>query len=97
MVFSCLHEFRSFNSLLSLLQIPDEVPSIAIAHEYLDALPVHQFVKDEKRGWLEVLVDEAQSPGDPRVRTCQHTCMTHTARDLLDPVCSRVVAVVMCC
>jgi hypothetical protein len=34
--------------------VPNNGPAIYIAHEFLDALPVHQFVKDPRRGWLEV-------------------------------------------
>jgi hypothetical protein len=38
----------------SLDAVPASAPSIYIAHEFLDALPVHQFVRDARRGWLEV-------------------------------------------
>eukprot|EP00216_Chloropicon_sp_CCMP2111_P003651 CAMPEP_0198243122 /NCGR_PEP_ID=MMETSP1446-20131203/24740_1 /TAXON_ID=1461542 ORGANISM="Unidentified sp, Strain CCMP2111" /NCGR_SAMPLE_ID=MMETSP1446 /ASSEMBLY_ACC=CAM_ASM_001112 /LENGTH=488 /DNA_ID=CAMNT_0043926851 /DNA_START=92 /DNA_END=1558 /DNA_ORIENTATION=+ len=41
----------------TLLDVPnDNVCSIYIGHEFLDALPVHLFTKDEKHGWSEVLV-----------------------------------------
>lgn len=39
--------------------VPTDVPAIYIAHEFFDALPVHQFVKDPTRGWLEKMVDVA--------------------------------------
>jgi hypothetical protein len=38
----------------SLDAVPTAGPSIYIAHEFLDALPVHQFVRDARRGWCEV-------------------------------------------
>jgi SAM-dependent MidA family methyltransferase len=38
-----------------------------MAHEFLDALPVHVFKHDEQRGWLEVLVDEEPNAADPKV------------------------------
>jgi len=45
----------------SLGEVPQGggVPSLFIAHELFDALPVHQFVRDPQRGWLEKLVDVA--------------------------------------
>ena len=42
----------------SLEEVPDDLPTVFIAHEFLDALPVHQFQKTE-RGWCERLVDVA--------------------------------------
>lgn len=33
------------------------VPTLYLAHEFFDALPVHQFVRDPARGWLEKMVD----------------------------------------
>jgi hypothetical protein len=38
----------------SLDAVPSDGPAIYIAHEFLDALPVHQFMRDPRRGWLEV-------------------------------------------
>eukprot|EP00899_Mesostigma_viride_P008900 jgi/Mesvir1/18010/Mv09343-RA.1 len=38
-------------------------PAIIIAHEFFDALPVHQFQKTE-RGWCERLVDLAPPPAE---------------------------------
>ncbi len=44
----------------SLDAVPQEgPPAIYIAHEFFDALPVHQFIKDPARGWLEKMVDVA--------------------------------------
>ena len=42
----------------SLADVPDDLPTIAIAHEFFDALPVHQFQRTD-RGWRERLVDVA--------------------------------------
>jgi hypothetical protein len=55
----------------SLDAVPNNGPAIYIAHEFLDALPVHQFVRDPRRGWLEVrekgaaaaMVSTLQMPG----------------------------------
>lgn len=53
-----------FNSNISwhsdLEQVPRGVPSIIIAHEFFDALPIHQFQKSS-RGWCEKLVDVDES------------------------------------
>lgn len=48
----------------SLEEVPQDAPAIFIAHEFFDALPVHQFQKTE-RGWCERLVDVAGSPHLP--------------------------------
>ncbi|CAA7397235.1 unnamed protein product [Spirodela intermedia] len=37
-------------------QVPSGVPTIVIAHEFYDALPVHQFQR-ASRGWCEKMVD----------------------------------------
>ncbi|XP_040577121.1 protein arginine methyltransferase NDUFAF7, mitochondrial [Lepeophtheirus salmonis] len=45
----------------------DTVPrgfSMFIAHEYLDALPIHQFVKNEDNEWREVLIDVSPENDD---------------------------------
>lgn len=52
----------------ALLQVPQDMPCIIMAHEFLDALPVHLFKLDDSRGWLEVLVDESSEAHDPHVR-----------------------------
>lgn len=49
------------------LQVPEDFPCIIVAHEFLDALPVHIFRKDPQRGWLEVLVDEPPASSGERV------------------------------
>ncbi|KAL3677532.1 hypothetical protein R1sor_027480 [Riccia sorocarpa] len=49
---------------MDLSEVPRGVPSIIIAHEFYDALPVHQFQKTS-RGWCEKLVDVGDSPGEP--------------------------------
>ena len=40
-----------------LSEVPQDAPSLFLAHEFFDALPVHQFRKTEDRGWVELLVD----------------------------------------
>lgn len=41
-----------------MAHVPITGPEIIVAHEFLDALPVHQFVKME-HGWCERLIDTA--------------------------------------
>ncbi|GFP90353.1 NADH dehydrogenase [ubiquinone] complex i assembly factor 7 [Phtheirospermum japonicum] len=43
----------------TLEQVPTGLPTIIIAHEFYDALPVHQFQK-ASRGWSEKMVDIAE-------------------------------------
>lgn len=43
----------------TLEQVPSGSPTIIIAHEFFDALPVHQFQKGS-RGWCEKMVDVAE-------------------------------------
>ncbi|KAK1374339.1 Protein arginine methyltransferase NDUFAF7 [Heracleum sosnowskyi] len=43
----------------TLEQVPRGVPTIIIAHEFYDALPVHQFQK-ASRGWCEKMIDVAE-------------------------------------
>uniref|UniRef100_A0A804QTJ8 Protein arginine methyltransferase NDUFAF7 n=1 Tax=Zea mays TaxID=4577 RepID=A0A804QTJ8_MAIZE len=43
----------------SLEQVPSGSPTIIIAHEFYDALPIHQFQK-ASRGWCEKMVDIAE-------------------------------------
>ncbi|GBG85840.1 hypothetical protein CBR_g40650 [Chara braunii] len=52
---------------LQLEDIPRGDPAIVIAHEFFDALPVHQFQMTD-RGWCEKLVDVAQQPRDQEFR-----------------------------
>ncbi|KAK7341299.1 hypothetical protein VNO80_24225 [Phaseolus coccineus] len=60
-------DFRTARSLFgtpvswhaTLEQIPSGLPTIIIAHEFFDALPVHQFQK-ASRGWCEKMVDVAE-------------------------------------
>ncbi|GMH33983.1 hypothetical protein BSKO_01817 [Bryopsis sp. KO-2023] len=44
----------------SLAHVPKEIPEIIVAHEFMDALPVHQFAKTDQ-GWCERLVDVAEA------------------------------------
>ncbi|KAK4272029.1 hypothetical protein QN277_020636 [Acacia crassicarpa] len=43
----------------TLEQVPSGSPTIIIAHEFFDALPIHQFQK-VSRGWCEKMVDVAE-------------------------------------
>ncbi|KAJ6763433.1 hypothetical protein OIU79_024061 [Salix purpurea] len=47
----------SWHALLE--QVPSGMPSIIIAHEFYDALPVHQFQR-ASRGWCEKMVDVSE-------------------------------------
>ncbi|KAM3363878.1 protein arginine methyltransferase NDUFAF7, mitochondrial [Capsicum galapagoense] len=44
----------------TLEQVPAGTPTIIIAHEFYDALPVHQFQR-ASRGWCEKMVDVAEN------------------------------------
>ncbi|KAL8471512.1 hypothetical protein ACS0TY_028325 [Phlomoides rotata] len=44
----------------TLEQVPTGLPTIIIAHEFYDALPVHQFQK-ASRGWCEKMVDVTEN------------------------------------
>ncbi|KAH0660091.1 hypothetical protein KY290_029651 [Solanum tuberosum] len=44
----------------TLEQVPAGIPTIIIAHEFYDALPVHQFQR-ASRGWCEKMVDVAEN------------------------------------
>ncbi|XP_058187538.1 uncharacterized protein LOC131304336 [Rhododendron vialii] len=43
----------------TLEQVPAGLPTIIIAHEFFDALPVHQFQR-ASRGWCEKMIDVAE-------------------------------------
>ncbi|XP_034705979.1 protein arginine methyltransferase NDUFAF7 homolog, mitochondrial-like isoform X2 [Vitis riparia] len=43
----------------ALEQVPSGLPTIIIAHEFYDALPVHQFQR-ASRGWCEKMIDVAE-------------------------------------
>ncbi|KAI3462957.1 hypothetical protein Pfo_019620 [Paulownia fortunei] len=44
----------------TLEQVPTGLPTIIIAHEFYDALPVHQFQK-ASRGWCEKMIDVSEN------------------------------------
>ena len=48
-----------------LQQVPATAPTLFVSQEMLDAFPVHQFVYDGAKGWLEVLVDMDDSRTSP--------------------------------
>ncbi|XP_047310796.1 protein arginine methyltransferase NDUFAF7, mitochondrial [Impatiens glandulifera] len=59
----------------TLEQVPAGVPTIIIAHEFYDALPVHQFQR-AARGWNEKMVDVAEDSSLQFVLSRQHTPAT---------------------
>ncbi|KAL4437198.1 hypothetical protein ABPG75_004337 [Micractinium tetrahymenae] len=66
----------------SLEEVQPQGPAIYIAHEFLDALPVHQFQKTE-RGWCERLVDVAAPDSPLHLRFVLSPGPTPAARVLL--------------
>jgi NADH dehydrogenase [ubiquinone] 1 alpha subcomplex assembly factor 7 len=68
----------------SLDQVPADQPAIYLAHEFLDALPVQQFVKDPQRGWLEKMVDVVEQEGGEEGRQPQAAGPGRPAPTLLD-------------
>ncbi len=50
----CLPSHSQVHWHASLDHVPAGLPTLWLAHEFLDALPVHQFVRHPQRGWLEV-------------------------------------------
>eukprot|EP00192_Tetraselmis_astigmatica_P004121 CAMPEP_0117682992 /NCGR_PEP_ID=MMETSP0804-20121206/20064_1 /TAXON_ID=1074897 /ORGANISM="Tetraselmis astigmatica, Strain CCMP880" /LENGTH=496 /DNA_ID=CAMNT_0005493359 /DNA_START=181 /DNA_END=1672 /DNA_ORIENTATION=+ len=67
----------------SLDEVPSDGPTIYIAHEFLDALPVHQFQKSD-RGWVERLVDEASDDSPLHLRFVLSPTETPATRLLLE-------------
>ena len=67
----------------SLEEVPDDLPTVYIAHEFLDALPVHQFQKTE-RGWCERLVDVASDDSPLHFRLVLAPRPTPASRLLVD-------------
>ena len=53
----------TWHTMFSQIPAPSTEPLLLVAQEFLDALPVHQFVYTEK-GWREKLVDVDDSPAD---------------------------------
>lgn len=51
-----------------LTSVPGGVPTLILAHEFFDALPVHQFEKTQERGWCERLVDLDDDAGASGLR-----------------------------
>ncbi|KAK6913205.1 Protein arginine methyltransferase NDUFAF7 [Dillenia turbinata] len=45
---------------VALEEVPSGVPTIIVAHEFYDALPVHQFQR-ATRGWFEKMIDVAEN------------------------------------
>ncbi|XP_009602294.1 uncharacterized protein LOC107816249 [Nicotiana tabacum] len=59
----------------TLEQVPAGVPTIIIAHEFYDALPVHQFQR-ASRGWCEKMVDVSENSMFQFVLSAQPTPTT---------------------
>ncbi|KAL6497499.1 hypothetical protein OROHE_027128 [Orobanche hederae] len=59
----------------TLEQVPVGLPTIIIAHEFYDALPVHQFQK-ASRGWCEKMIDVAENSSFRFVLSPQSTPAT---------------------
>ncbi|KAF9623800.1 hypothetical protein IFM89_005385 [Coptis chinensis] len=59
----------------TLEQVPSGLPTIIIAHEFFDALPIHQFQK-ASRGWSEKMVDVAEDSSFQFVLSPQPTPAT---------------------
>jgi NADH dehydrogenase [ubiquinone] 1 alpha subcomplex assembly factor 7 len=58
------HVLSWYSSLEDVPQKAD-VPSLYIGHEFLDAMPIHQFVRKKPQGsWHEVVVDIADTEDD---------------------------------
>lgn len=53
-------------STLDDVPSPPDTPVLYIGHEFLDALPVHQFVKKPNGSWHEVVVDICKEAHDPK-------------------------------
>eukprot|EP00884_Botryococcus_braunii_P007845 jgi/Botrbrau1/17061/Bobra.0258s0004.1 len=53
----------------SLHEVPQGAPTLYIAHEFFDALPVHQFQSTVEHGWCERLIDlEDRQQGEGGLR-----------------------------
>ncbi|XP_059642369.1 uncharacterized protein LOC132284293 isoform X2 [Cornus florida] len=59
----------------ALEQVPSGLPTIIIAHEFYDALPVHQFQR-ASRGWREKMIDVAEDSSFRLVLSPQPTPAT---------------------
>jgi len=73
----------------SLDTVPEGCPIVVLAHEFFDALPVHQFAKTA-RGWCERLVDENSASEEeveqPSAPSASSTSSTHAPlRFVLSP------------
>ncbi|PRW58511.1 NADH dehydrogenase [ubiquinone] complex assembly factor 7 [Chlorella sorokiniana] len=66
----------------SLDEVQPEGPTLYIAHEFFDALPVHQFQRTE-RGWCERLIDVASPDSPLHLRMVLSPGATPAARVLL--------------
>ncbi len=65
-------------------EVPQDCPTIVVANEFFDALPVHHFQKTT-RGWSEVLVDVADDSGLLHLRNVLAPADTPASKLLLAP------------
>jgi NADH dehydrogenase [ubiquinone] 1 alpha subcomplex assembly factor 7 len=67
----------------SLEEVPEDHTAFYIAHEFFDALPVHQFQNSPERGWCERLVDVAPPESPYHFRMVLSPGPTPASRTLL--------------
>jgi NADH dehydrogenase [ubiquinone] 1 alpha subcomplex assembly factor 7 len=67
----------------SLEEVPEDHTTLYIAHEFFDALPVHQFQNTTERGWCERLVDVAPPESPFHFRMVLSPGPTPASRTLL--------------
>lgn len=72
----------------SLDSVPREIPTLVLAHEFFDALPVHQFERTS-RGWCERLIDSNEgnncSSDSARESNCDAYSTSGPLRFVLSP------------
>jgi len=67
----------------SLEEVPENHTTFYIAHEFFDALPIHQFQNTRERGWCERLVDIAPAESRYHFRMVLSPGPTPASRTLL--------------
>lgn len=71
---SCFYQVEWHSHLDS---VPSDSPLLLLAHEFLDALPIHQFVNTE-RGWRERMIDLRRSSSASSTRIDPSRDVTRT-------------------
>ena len=68
----------------SLSTVPHGPPLLLLAHEFFDALPIHQFERSPERGWCERMLDEGDgASGSEPLRWVLSSAPTLAARMLV--------------